>query len=242
MPQPIPLNGELVSALTPWAWISLAISLIGVVWIIIDLRTRPPRMKVMRWVWPLAALWGSAFGIALYLIAGRAPLASVGNGRRKSGHDDKRDHSADRPFWQRVGAGTAHCGAGCSVADMIGGWWFFAVPWLIAGSAILGEWVGEYVLALIFGIAFQYAAIQPMLHLPTGQAIWRALRVDFISLSAWQVGMYGFMALVFFRWAGRVPPNEVAFWLLMQGAMIAGFACSYLANWWLIRANIKPAM
>ena len=66
MPQPIPLNGELVNALTPWAWISLAISLLGVVWIIFDLRSRPPRMQVMRWVWPLAALWGSVFGIALY--------------------------------------------------------------------------------------------------------------------------------------------------------------------------------
>jgi len=50
MPQPIPLNGELLTALTPWAWISLAISLMGAVWIILDLRSRPPRMGVMRWV------------------------------------------------------------------------------------------------------------------------------------------------------------------------------------------------
>jgi len=177
----------------------------------------------------------------LYLVAGRAPYEG-GLAEGNQGMTMNAGHSRDRPFWLRVGAGTAHCGAGCSVADIIGGWWFFAFPWLIAGSAVLGEWVGEYALALIFGVAFQYAAIQPMLHLPTGQAILRALRVDIISLSAWQVGMYGFMALVFFRWAGRVPPSEVAFWLLMQGAMIAGFAFSYIANWWLIRAGIKPAM
>jgi len=258
MLQAIPLDEALINALTPWAWISLSVGLLGAAWMMLDLRSRPPHMEIMRWVWPLAALWGSAFGIALYLLAGRASRADKGgmthtmSGMNMPGM--KMDampsmssmptmaHGSGKPFWLRVGAGTAHCGAGCSLADMVGGWWFFFLPWTLAGSTILGEWVGEYVLALLFGVGFQYAAIQPMLHLPTGQAIARAFKVDFISLTAWQVGMYGFMALVFFRWVGRVPSTEVAFWLLMQGAMISGFFCSYLANWWLIRAGIKPAM
>lgn len=288
MLEPIALNHDLVAALTPWAWTSVSIGLLGAAWIMVDLQSRPPQMSVMRWVWPLAAIWGSVFGIALYLLAGRAPRAAppavapattgskqttapmpgmdmagmsmpgmkMPAGSSQAPHKPmagmdmagmdmpgmKMDHGPRRPFWLRVGAGTAHCGAGCSLADMLGGWWFFFFPWVLGGSAVLGEWVGEYILALIFGVGFQYAAIQPMLHLPVGQAVARAFKVDVLSLSSWQVGMYGFMALVFFVWVGRVPPTEIAFWLLMQGAMIAGFFCSYVANAWLIHAGIKPSM
>ena len=56
----------------------------------------------------------------------------------------------------------SHCGAGCSLGDVISE---FAVYWLglaIAGLAIGAEYVGDYVFALAFGINFQYFAIAPM--------------------------------------------------------------------------------
>lgn len=245
--QPIPLALDLVAQLAPWAWLSLLIALLGAAWIRLDLRRRPPPMAVMRWVWPLAALWGSAFGIALYLVAGRGPppaqpMAAMADMDMKSMGGGSMAMASSRPFPLRVAAGTAHCGAGCAVADLVGGWLFYLAPWVIAGSAVLGEWTGEYLLALVFGVGFQYAAIQPMLHLPPLQAVARAFKVDVFSLSAWQLGMYGFMALVLFVWLGRIPPSNPVFWFAMQGAMIAGFFCSYLVNWWLIRSGVKPAM
>jgi hypothetical protein len=31
-------------------------------------------------------------------------------------------------------------------------------------------------------------------------------------------------------------------WFLMQIAVIVGFATSFLANWWLVKAGLKEAM
>ena len=50
--------------------------------------------------------------------------------------------------------------------------------------------------ALAFGIGFQYAAIRGMERtLPRGEAIRRAAKADILSLTAWQAGMYGWMAV-----------------------------------------------
>ena len=36
--------------------------------------------------------------------------------------------------------------------------------------------------------------------------------------------------------------SSAEFWLMMQIAMLAGFATAYPVNWWLIRVGIKEAM
>lgn len=66
-------------------------------------------------------------------------------------------------------------------------------------------------------------------------------------LIAWQVGMYGFMALaqfLLFPWlaGGQAPVDSVEFWFAMQVAMVAGFATSYPVNWWLVATGIKERM
>lgn len=146
------------------------------------------------------------------------------------------------PFWQSIVSGTLHCGAGCSLADMIGRFLFRALPFAVAGSLVFGEWTLDYLLALLVGVTFQYAALSPMLG-QTGLPVWwRALKVDFLSLTAWQVGMYGWMALVIFVWCGPISPLGIEFWFLMQLAMACGFLTSYPMNWWLVRVGIKTAM
>lgn len=47
-------------------------------------------------------------------------------------------------------------------ADLTGEWFTWIVPISIGGSLILGSWVLDYLLALVFGIGFQYAAIRSM--------------------------------------------------------------------------------
>ena len=97
-----------------------------------------------------------------------------------------------RPRWQSVVLSTLHCGAGCTLADIVGEWFLFFVPVAIGGSILAGTWVVDYLLALAFGIGFQYAAIRGMERtLPRGEAIRRAAKADILSLTAWQAGMYG---------------------------------------------------
>ena len=113
---------------------------------------------------------------------------------------------------------------------------------MLAGSMVFGEWTLDYILALAAGVTFQYAALSPMLGRTGLPVWWRALKVDFWSLSAWQVGMYGWMALVIFVWFGRIEPSRIEFCFLMQLAMACGFCTSYPMNWLLIRLGIKTAM
>jgi hypothetical protein len=74
-----------------------------------------------------------------------------------------------------------------------------------------------------------------------------AFKADALSLTSWQIGMYGYMAFAHFWLFGHVlqaplEPNSAEFWFMMQLAMVAGFVTAYPTNWWLIRVGIKEQM
>ena len=150
-----------------------------------------------------------------------------------------------RPRWQSVVLSTLHCGAGCTLADIVGEWFLFFVPVAIGGSILAGTWVVDYLLALAFGIGFQYAAIRGMERtLPRGEAIRRAAKADILSLTAWQAGMYGWMAVAIFALNGgeAMPRTSFVFWFSMQVAMACGFLVALPVNILLIRAGINKGM
>lgn len=150
-----------------------------------------------------------------------------------------------RPRWQSVVLSTLHCGAGCTLADLAGEWFLYFVPVAIGGSMLAGSWVVDYLLALVFGIGFQYAAIRGMEpRTPRGQIVRRAAKADILSLTAWQAGMYGWMAVAIFILDDGVmlPRTSFGFWFMMQIAMACGFLVSLPVNVWLIRAGIKKGM
>ena len=150
-----------------------------------------------------------------------------------------------RPRWQSVVLSTLHCGAGCTLADIVGEWFLFFVPVAIGGSILAGTWVVDYLLALAFGIGFQYAAIRGMERtLPRCEAIRRAAKADILSLTAWQAGMYGWMAVAIFALNGgeAMPRTSFVFWFSMQVAMACGFLVALPVNILLIRAGIKKGM
>ena len=221
------------------SWLAVLAGLASCLFVALDIRRRQPQpMAVMRWVWPINALWAGPIGIWAYWTIGRTgpPL------QQPSARMNQATDMAPRPFWQSIVSGTLHCGAGCSLADLVGPILFRAAPFALAGSLVFGEWTLDYILALLVGVTFQYAAISPMLQ-QTGAGIWwRALKIDFLSLTAWQVGMYGWMALVIFVWFGIIPPRHIEFWFMMQLAMACGFLTAYPMNWWLVKAGIKTAM
>ena len=147
-----------------------------------------------------------------------------------------------RPDRVSVMTGTLHCGAGCTLADVIGPFLFGLAPFALFGSLMYGEWALDYVLALIIGVFFQYAGLAAMSR-KRGLPLWfRAFKVDFLSLTAWQVGMYGWMAVSAFLLFGPLPPDRPLFWFMMQISMFCGFLTAYPMNWWLMRAGIKSPM
>ncbi len=115
---------------------------------------------------------------------------------------------------------------------------------VILGISLYASYVLDYALAYILGIYFQYMAIKPMhKDWSRGKGLWRAIKADTLSLTAFEVGLFGWMALmrfVFFK--PPLHPNDPVFWFMMQIGMIIGFGTSYPANWFLVRKGIKEAM
>jgi hypothetical protein len=175
-------------------------------------------------------------------------------GRLKA-RDAPEDASEDKPFSAMVASGASHCGSGCTLGDICAERLAFFIPviavWLgwhtIFGEKMFAVWVLDFLFAFAFGIVFQYFTIAPMRNLGVAQGIWAAVKADTLSLTSWQVGMYGFMPVAYF-WIFRqvlgveLEVNTVEFWFMMQIAMLFGFATSYPVNWWLIRAGIKEQM
>lgn len=145
-------------------------------------------------------------------------------------------------YWQGIVVDTLHCGAGCSLADLIGPWIFLLIPFTLFNHLIFGEWVLDFIIALLIGATFQYAAIAPM-RKEKGFKVWiQALKIDFFSLTSWQIGMYGWMAICTFVLFGKLPVTTPEFWFMMQIAMLCGFITAYPMNWYLVKKGIKSGM
>ncbi len=115
------------------------------------------------------------------------------------------------------------------------------------GEKTFAVWIFDFILAFVLGIAFQYFTIQPMRHLSAMRGLVEALKADAASITAWQIGMYGFMAFAQFAWfaqafGGEARVDTPEFWFAMQIAMLCGFATSYPVNWLLIRLGVKEEM
>jgi hypothetical protein len=149
---------------------------------------RPPRIAVMPCVWPLTFLWGGLFALGMYLWLGRATPPGAVNGY-PHGH-------RHRPMWQSVALGATHCGAGCSLADLLveRGMFVLGIRFVALGHGVFGNWTIDYAAALATGVVFQYAALARMSRGPATSLLRRAFKSGVVSLSSWQVGMYGWMA------------------------------------------------
>jgi Domain of unknown function (DUF4396) len=215
--------------LTALAWMYLGLcfccaALVG--YDIVGARHRQP-MGVMNFVFPITALYFGPLALWFYWRWGRA-----GTGRVK-------------PGWAAMATEVSHCGAGCALGDVISEFLIFALAVTIAGTTLWAEYAGDYLLALAFGIAFQYFAIAPMRGLGVRAGLVAATKADFISLTAFEVGLFGWMAVmayVLFPPPGQLMPGSAAFWLLMQVGMMIGFATSWPANVWLVKRGIKVPM
>jgi hypothetical protein len=215
------------------SWASLAVALACAFVIAAGVMRHPQRMAIMNIVWPVTALFGSVLSVWAYRKWGRG----------------------DVPFPAQVVKGALHCGSGCTLGDVAAEVLSLAAPGVLVafgygslfGNEVFARWTLDFVFAFAIGIVFQYFAIVPMRHLGFLRGVWAAVKADTLSLCAWQLGMYGFMALAGF-WifadvlGTKLEPSMPEFWFVMQWAMLCGLATSYPVNWWLIRRGWKEAM
>ena len=216
-----------------------------------DLTSHKQSMKIMNVVWILTALWGSYLALWAYNKFGQSktskmvmPEQEMTGESMKMDMNMEMDMSNAHPQWQSVALSTLHCGAGCTLADIIGEWITHYIPISIGGSMILGNWILDFILALIIGVYFQFYAIREMEKISVSKGITRAFKADFLSLTSWQVGMYGWMAIVYFILFVNFPlaKDSWQFWFMMQIALLFGFICAFPMNALLLKLGIKKGM
>ncbi len=192
-------------------------------------------MFIMQWVWPITCLYAGPLALWFYYKYGRR-----GSPKWQKTHQGKGEYGEV----VSTSIGVSHCGAGCTLGDIIGATLVFTLGLEIAGLALWPEYIINFTLAFILGIIFQYFAIAPMRGLGFKDGILAALKADALSLIAFEIGVFGWMALmqlIFFP-VSHITPDTAAYWFLMQIAMLLGFVTSYPVNVWLIRRGIKEAM
>jgi hypothetical protein len=207
-------------------------------------RTTPSWMSVSRE--PISPAAMASVGSGVQMHSDQKPHHEMAGAAGPSGPD--RLAPADtraRPRWVTMAIEVSHCGSGCTLGDVISEFAIFALGLSIAGATLGAEYVGDFILALVFGIIFQYFAIAPMRGLGLKDGLIAATKADLISLTAFEIGLFGWMAImafVLFPAPHHLMPSSAAYWLLMQIGMMVGYFTAWPANVWLVKRGIKVPM
>lgn len=220
------------------AVVGIVLGVASAAWILVDIFVRGHRLRmaVMEAVWPVTALYLGPLAVAWYRQWRRPARSRVaGKGGRGA--------AGERSMPVAATLAVSHCGAGCTLGDIVGSTLVFLLGLRLAGLALWPELAVDFVLAYLLGIVFQYFTIAPMRGLGLREGIVAAVRADTLSLVAFEVGLFGWMILVqLVLFPQHVHPDEPAFWFLMQIGMALGFATAWPVNWWLVSAGWKERM
>lgn len=243
-------------------YIWFGLTLISFVVTLIDIPGKSVGMPIMKIVWPITTLYMGPIGLCAYWKLGRnAPMMHHDHhamdhgdmhqeeheGHQNHDHGHHGDmhhhmHDSNKSFWQSVFVSSTHCGGGCSLGDAIGGPLVFGLGLIVAGSSLFADYIVEFVLAYLFGVAFQYFGMGFTNLESLGQGLKNAIKADTWSLIAYEIGMFGWMALVHVFFVHVPDPVNPLYWFMMQIAMMLGFLTSYPANWILVKKGVKHAM
>ncbi len=232
-----------MSSLEIISWIFLGLGGLTALVLLAEVIRHPQQMRIMNIVWPITGLYFPIVGLLLYRMIGRPGEGEMKHANAHRMEQDK-NGAANRhepALAKQIFLSTSHCGAGCVVGDALGAPIVFLTGLTFLGVALFGDYVVEFTLAYLFGVLFQYLPIRWMRKISRRQALLDAAKADLISLVAFQVGMFGWMAVVYFLLMPqqRPGPNSPIFWFMMQIGLVLGFFTSYPANWLLINRGIK---
>ncbi len=261
-PPLLPLAAETQVGSTAWlvvGWVALGVAFLcafAILWDIV--RGYRQQMAIMNAVYPITALYWGPVAVWFYFRRGKRMshrwAEEHGNDMEEMMSSGDEDPPSYLPFakknWWPISKGVSHCGAGCTLGDICGEWIVYATAWMIplfaaeAANTLMAMYVADFVLAWTFGIVFQYFSIVPMREdLGRLAGIWQAIKADTLSIVAFQVGLFGYMALYHLvLWQPPLTTASPAYWFMMQVGMVVGFFTAWPVNTWLIKAGIKEKM
>lgn len=218
--------------LTPVAWTYVGLSLLSAAFIAFDIFLRRHRHNsaATSLVWITSALYLGPFAVALYLRHGSAEAPSGGVGAADEG----------------VGSSAVAVlpgGGASAVAHLIAVPLVVAVGWTIAGMAMWPMMIVIAILAIIMLAIYERVASHARGTQHTGGlSVIAATVVAVITVAAFDIGMIGWMVVLYFN--NAMPAvTEGTFWFLMQIGVVIGMLTAYPAVKWLLRRNhvVVPA-
>ena len=214
--------------------VSRVVVILGLLTALADVTAHPQHMKIMNVVWPITGLYLPIIGWLLDAdMARQKPMSMSGDMRAAHG---------GRELWKSVFVSTTHCAAGCVIGDIISAQIVFWTGWTLFGSRLFAEFLVLFVLAYIFGIAFQYLTIRAMRRISRRDALVEAIKAHTLALTAFEIGLFAWIAFIYFQFVPRSELTSPTYWFMMQIGMVLGFIASFPANWYLVRAGVKPGM
>lgn len=226
--------------LEPLATAFLALAFLCAAVMAVMLLRRPQKMWIMDIVWPVTALYWGPVGLWGLWDMGTPPASAARRIERQHRQQEKKGPA--KPFWQQVAVAVSHCGAGCTLGDILGEWLVYTYGWHWFGDKVYAEFLVDFPIAYGLGIVFQYFTIAPMKGLGLKDGLIAAVKADTVSIVAFEIGLFGWMALTAFV---LFPGQSIAtwnHWFQMQIGMMVGFFTSYPANWLLLRKGLKEPM
>jgi hypothetical protein len=233
---------------TAIALLSLGIAFFCAIVIAVDELRHPQKMWIMNVVWPITALYFSVFALWGYFRLGknmrRESMQGMSQAKMQQQMEQREQQARRSPTWQQTAISDSHCGAGCTLGDIIAEFSIAGLGLTLLGEPLYAEFAGDLLLAWLLGIAFQYFTIKPMRNLTALQGLIAAVKADTLSILSFEIGLFGWMALTYFLFfpAPHLKPTEPAYWFMMQIGMVIGYFTSFPMNWLLVKWGTKEAM
>lgn len=223
-----------MTAMEILTWVFLGLGVLSFLIVLVDIcMGRYQYMSIMNLAWPITALYSGPIALWMYFAYGRVNKMNM-LGERKPKRESK------KPKWVHSYISSTHCGAACGLADIISEIVIFWVGIRILGHALWSSFFIDFGAALLLGFIFQYYNIKPMQpKLKVWDVIYLSIKADFLSLVAFQIGMYGWLLAVHFIYDGALTPSMPMYWFMMQIGLSIGLITTYPVNVWLIKAKIK---
>jgi len=114
----------------------------------------------MNVVLPVTVFYLVPIGIWAYFHLGHSYSSKSSSDQKHllKSHEYKNGKS-NRKFWERIFVSATHCGAGCTIGDVLSTWIIFIGSILLFSSVLVTAFILDFTFAWLLGIIFQYFAI-----------------------------------------------------------------------------------
>ena len=199
-------------------------SITSVIWLLIDLRSQPEIMTMMKVAWTLITLYLGVIGLALYVSSCREP--------RPGTHDE-----FIAPMWKQATGSVIHCVAGDALGIVTA-----AIATSFLSMPMYGDMIVEYIVGFLVGwLLFQTVPMMQMNHISFQSALRTGFWAELLSLTFMVLGMFPTMVYLM-NLLSVMSPWAFSFWFVMSMSILVGSVVTYPINWWMVSTGMKHGM